>query len=1014
VEQTSEVARAGRSDFRSRAAGLLFLLLITCLPAATQTAPLHDIHVEKQPGQQTGPALVTVNGKVRRVMRNALQAWPVRKGEDALILAPAATNAGNAPYRLLFFDGATRQRRILGSVPFDAAEVSESERGDGTSIFVLSGSNGNEPVVVVAGMEAIHARLTGAVNPKLGSDALTYVDKRSGRTRVAPLASLMATDMSGIYEWHANGPGNSHYVQFLRDGTAILAESNGNSQTGTWWTDGEVMVTTLSDGSRFEWRKTLLTHVTGVPAGARLVLRLLQPLSSLKNKEGDPIDAVLISPVSNNGQTLLPQGSQFAGTIAKAHGVGWGVRHETAALTVDFNKAKLPNGNTVFVHTRLSEVENSREKVNDKGTIQGIRSTDTLGRSAESKIASLAAFDPIAYLFTTVSATAALGFAEPEILYPAGTEVVVQLTTPLITSKAFPSAIPPLASSPAERGDLVDFVRKVPFRTVTQTGNKPSDLTNLLFIGSPGQLRQAFHAAGWVPADELNAITTFETLKSISGNKTYNQAPMSTLLLDERPPLFNFTKTTNTFSARHHLRVFDPDMRYQGKTVLTASSTQDIGIAFSAKQKTFIHVIDEYIDNERSKVVNDLGFTGCVEAMELVPRSWAPRDAHNSTGDRLRTDGAIAVLRLKDCSNPRTTPTDNAVPPSRFERIIRDTMLTLRNDVWRGNIGYQGVTGAIKARNYLATRDVLKPGNGAWQTIDLSGAEFKGAGDVSEDRQTSVRTENEVSSEQAPPQPAGDNARSHRWDPPRYEISLQGGYLRYPNIRAEAVGVVLTPDAANPDLPVYGIILADDVDGGWTAGISFTANTWRWVSNEFSYHYQRGKYELLALDFDENTEPEPQVQQVGLVTRQFEYNVLVHARPRESRWRPYVAVGPVLQLISLSDAPIKRAAGPFKLGLQNVGVLKAAFDFGGTPPLEGGGIFQLGLQYGAGIKFRVHPRITIRADYRETWSKNPEFIKDSYTDDYFDVEGYDSNFFRAGTPSKFRQQRFTLGVGFTF
>ena len=84
---------------------------------------------------------------------------------------------------------------------------------------------------------------------------------------------------------------------------------------------------------------------------------------------------------------------------------------------------------------------------------------------------------------------------------------------------------------------------------------------------------------------------------------------------------------------------------------------------------------------------------------------------------------------------------------------------------------------------------------------------------MSEERQTSVRTENEVSSEQAPPQPAGDNAPSHRWDPPRYEISLQGGYLRYPDIRAEAVGVVLTPDAANPNLPVYGIILADG--GGW-------------------------------------------------------------------------------------------------------------------------------------------------------------------------------------------------------
>ncbi len=61
---------------------------------------------------------------------------------------------------------------------------------------------------------------------------------------------------------------------------------------------------------------------------------------------------------------------------------------------------------------------------------------------------------------------------------------------------------------------------------------------------------------------------------------------------------------------------------------------------FSSKQKPFIHVIDQYIDNERSKVVNDLEFTGCVQAMELVPRPWAPQDAYNSTGDRLRTDGA--------------------------------------------------------------------------------------------------------------------------------------------------------------------------------------------------------------------------------------------------------------------------------------------------------------------------------------------------------------------------------------
>ena len=61
---------------------------------------------------------------------------------------------------------------------------------------------------------------------------------------------------------------------------------------------------------------------------------------------------------------------------------------------------------------------------------------------------------------------------------------------------------------------------------------------------------------------------------------------------------------------------FRPALTFDGKTVLTASSTQDIGIAFSAKQKTFIHVIDQYLDNERSKVTNDLEFTGCVDGVE--------------------------------------------------------------------------------------------------------------------------------------------------------------------------------------------------------------------------------------------------------------------------------------------------------------------------------------------------------------------------------------------------------------
>ncbi len=215
-----------------------------------------------------------------------------------------------------------------------------------------------------------------------------------------------------------------------------------------------------------------------------------------------------------------------------------------------------------------------------------------------------------------------------------------------------------LTGPQAERFEAI--VQGLSYRTRTQGTNKPSDSTNLIFIGSPTAVRRAFEAAGWSGADVLDAASTFRTLKTISGNQSYSQAPMSTLLLDERPPLFTLQKSTNTFSSRHHVRVFATDETFDRRTILTGSSTQDIAIAFSSRQKTFIHVIDPDIDNERSKVTNDLLLTGCVDSVELIQRPWVPRDAYNSTGDRLVTDGDAAVFDFNDCLSPHTTPSTAA------------------------------------------------------------------------------------------------------------------------------------------------------------------------------------------------------------------------------------------------------------------------------------------------------------------------------------------------------------------
>ncbi len=86
---------------------------------------------------------------------------------------------------------------------------------------------------------------------------------------------------------------------------------------------------------------------------------------------------------------------------------------------------------------------------------------------------------------------------------------------------------------------------------------------------------------------------------------------------------------------------------FDGKPVWVCAATHDIGIDFSPEKRTFIHKIDSEVDHERAKVVADLLLTGHVKALSLVARPKAPRESSNATGDKLITDGAMAVLVIE-------------------------------------------------------------------------------------------------------------------------------------------------------------------------------------------------------------------------------------------------------------------------------------------------------------------------------------------------------------------------------
>ncbi len=1006
------------------------VLLVSISLHAQQTS-IVKLVVEKKPGASEGQAMATVKGPMKvkgkviigekkgRIAAKAVQAWIIMEGQGALLLL--SPEKKDQPYRLRYYQLDAGKGRLLGRVPFAEGSIAEWKGPNGSWAFAIAGADPatKRPLIFAGDTEAIHARIDEGSQPKFSADSLSFQTTAGPKT--VDMATLMGLDyQNAIYAPSEQANGKVAYLEFLPNGDALTIDSDGQVERGRWIaTDSAFQISSVK-GVNTVWPKAELHSVTGIPASDRITLRLLQPLSSRTAKVGMEVRAVSITPALFHSSILIPQGSEFDGKIVEAHGVGWGIKHESAALTVHFYTVKLPDNRTLSINARVYKVENSRESVTAKGKIQGIRSTGTLGNSAENKISSLAQIDPIAYIFLSASGPAVLGFAEPEILYSAGTELDIEFLTPLITSQTYESHVPHVELKGEQETEFNAMVKGLPYRTKTQGTNKVSDITNLIFIGKPSSVRRAFDAAGWVPADQLNAASTFQTVKTLSGNENYTQAPMSTLLLDEQQPLFTLSKTTNTFSSRHHIRVFPTSEVFDGKTVLTASSTQDIGIAFSAKQKTFIHVIDEYLDNERSKVTNDLEFTGCVDGVELVPRPWVPQDAYNSTGDRLRTDGAAAVFYMNDCTDPHTTPTTVAPRAGLFERSERNTVLTIKDQLYRANVVYQGISGGMKAHDYFSTRGELGEDQGNWQKSDASGTEYRVAGRGPHLTRRSGPWGSAPPAEGQNELDAAARARilSHKWDPPRFELALNLGYSSYRNNYLETDVVLLQSSDPGPENPTYGIGLGDAVYDGWAAGVSLTLNSTNWISNELSYMRQQTKFDYVEEDFssDPTTDQPFDARIVGLVTRRVAYNFVLNVRPRKSRWRPYISAGPALQLLSLSNAPLVKPSGYFRLGLANIGLIKAAFDFGNTPPLNGGGIFQPALQYGAGIKYRLFPRFTMRADWGETWSANPKIIRDSYIG--YEPEGlndtYSTDVTYVKPPAKFVQQRATVGFAFTF
>ena len=768
----------------------------------------------------------------------------------------------------------------------------------------------------------------------------------------------------------------------------------------------------------------LVALAAQIPAGTHIEIRMRQGLHSYSAKAGTPLEAIVIAPVVVNGITVVPTGAIMRGKLQEVTRVGLGLIHERASMRLEFNSLELPGAGTIAIDASIFQIDNARERLDKRGAIRGIRSTYTPGFRATGVLTGLAAVDPIALLFSTAAFTTLFRFSEPEIRWEIGAELILKLQQPIESDYKTEAGLQSLVNGEQARRELLALVHRLPYRTETRNSGKASDLTNLVFIGDREAVKRAFEAAGWVQATDSTASTRYRTVRAFAESQPYQEAPMSALLLDGEPAVMTLSKTLNTFTRRHHIRIYEWKESWDGQSVFTASATHDTDIVVALNERKVTHQIDGRIDEERAKVVNDLVFSGCVEAAEKVSRPWIDGAARNGTGQLLQTDRAVAVLRINECKNPRRFDEGNAVEAGPYrgnalERGTRQSILRLRNDVLRGNLIWQGTSWALHLRRMMQKKYAALPEQHVRQTL-LADFSIVPAGWHSGAWNDTLESGNS-SSMVAPakrrerPAPVEPTLRPRSdWETPTVELGFNIGSSFFSNSTVGEEALIITRHhTADGNRMQFSLAASNRISPGWALGGFVTVHANRWISNEIGFHYLRGSFRLGLMKLKPGgSEQLPGLveQRAGLLTRQFSYNTVVHLRPIESRWRPYVAAGPALQLVHLTDAPFQGSKGLFRLGLSNVGMLQSAYNFSNAPPLDGGGIFQPALQVGGGLKFRVRQCWILRLDYRSSISRRPDFLKKSLASVVDEI----ADELREKTHQWFPQQRLSIGFSFTF
>jgi len=188
----------------------------------------------------------------------------------------------------------------------------------------------------------------------------------------------------------------------------------------------------------------------------------------------------------------------------------------------------------------------------------------------------------------------------------------------------------------------------VPTIVYTKSGI-PGDPLNVGLIGTEAQVKHLFAAAGWHPADALSVKADLKIAEATVLEKSYADAPVSSLYYDGRKEDFAFEKQIGPDpKKRNHVRYWKTKkIDGDGRPVWIGSATLDVGVELSRTTGQITHRTGPDVDAERDYLTAQLKATGDLEEVYSVPNFHKTHEGKNGGGNAWYTDGTLKIGVIK-------------------------------------------------------------------------------------------------------------------------------------------------------------------------------------------------------------------------------------------------------------------------------------------------------------------------------------------------------------------------------